>query len=145
MQDLLKETVESMQMTTDKHTIIIKNKSKTHVIADRDRVGQVITNLLSNAIKYSPKSNRVVVTTTKQDKYIIISVQDFGVGIPRKNKDEIFDRFFRVNEPQHATFPGLGLGLYISKEIVKRFNGDIWVESQKGKGSVFSFSLPIAH
>ncbi len=69
-----------------------------------------------------------------------ICVKDFGIGIEKSNLNKVFERFFRVSEPALSTFPGLGLGLYISSEIVKRQGGKIWVRSEKGKGSTFCFS-----
>jgi signal transduction histidine kinase len=118
---------------------------------DRERIGQVITNFLTNAIKYSPglengntsSKGRIIVKTVYDRNTVTISVQDFGVGIPKESLDKVFGRFFRVEGSKQATYPGLGLGLYISREIVKRHNGMIWVESSFGKGSIFCFNLPI--
>ena len=73
-----------------------------------------------------------------------IGVQDFGIGIAQEKHAHVFDRFFRVSDPEHETFPGLGLGLYISAEIVKRQGGRMWVESRQGVGSTFSFTVPFA-
>jgi light-regulated signal transduction histidine kinase (bacteriophytochrome) len=73
-----------------------------------------------------------------------VGVQDFGVGIAQEKQAQVFERFFRVSDPEHASFPGLGLGLYISAEIVKRHGGRIWVESSEGLGSTFFFTVPLA-
>jgi signal transduction histidine kinase len=73
-----------------------------------------------------------------------VSVQDFGIGIAQEKQAHVFERFFRVSDPEHETFPGLGLGLYISAEIVKRQGGRMWVESRQGAGSTFSFTVPFA-
>lgn len=107
-----------------------------------DRIGQVLTNLLTNAIKYSPRADSVVVKTVCRDNTVITSVQDFGIGIPAEKQPHVFERFFRVEGGAHATYSGLGLGLYITAEFVKRHGGSIWNESEEGKGSTFSFSLP---
>ena len=72
-----------------------------------------------------------------------MSVQDFGIGISKEQQNKIFDRLYQVTDPHAKTFPGLGLGLYISKEIIERHKGKIWVKSTKGKGSTFYFSLPL--
>ena len=72
-----------------------------------------------------------------------ISVQDFGIGIAQEQHEHVFDRFFRVSNPEAKTFPGLGLGLFISAQIVRRHGGRIWVDSQEGEGSTFSFSIPL--
>ncbi len=77
-------------------------------------------------------------------KEIIISVQDFGIGIPKKDQTKIFKRFYRTSKSQHSNISGFGLGLYICAEIIKNHNGKIWVESTPGKSSTFSFSLPIS-
>lgn len=139
--ELVNEIIEQMQLTTKKHVIrkeLAKNKS---VYGDRDRLGQVIVNFISNAIKYSPQSDAILVKTTTDKVNITLSVQDFGVGIPKNMQNKVFERFYRVGEQE--TYPGLGLGLYISAEIIRRLGGKIWVSSEKKKGSIFSFSLPL--
>ncbi len=99
--------------------------------------------MISNAIKYSPHSHTIVIKSESDTKNISVSVQDFGIGIPKNKQDKVFEQFFRVSGPKQYTFPGLGLGLYISSEIIKRQGGKIWVNSTEGKGSTFCFSLPI--
>lgn len=140
---LVKEITEEMQRTTDHHKISL-NLSDTKLInGDRNRIGQVITNLLSNAIKYSPETNEIIVSVTKEKNKINLCVQDFGIGIETEKQPKIFDRFFRVSGDKQDTFPGLGLGLFISSEIIKRHKGKISLQSAKGKGSTFCFTLPI--
>ncbi|MDQ3099052.1 MAG: PAS domain S-box protein [bacterium] len=141
--DLITELVEEMQRTTEKHTLIQVGKTMKKIYADRDRIGQVLTNLISNAIKYSPLNDKIIVRSSIENGQIKVSVQDFGVGIPNEKFEKVFERFFRISGPGKDTYPGLGLGLYISSEIIKRQGGRIWVESQTGKGSIFSFILPI--
>lgn len=140
--DAIKEVVEAVQQTTEKHTIVIDGSIKKYVWGDRDRVEQVITNLLTNAVKYSPLADRVLVQLISEKDFAVISVQDFGIGIDREHQKRIFDRFYRVTDPNEKTFPGLGIGLYISYNIIKRLGGDMTVLSAKGKGSKFSFTLP---
>jgi len=142
--ELVTEITQEMQLTTEKHHLIKQLTDTKIVDGDRDRIGQVITNFLSNAIKYSPHDAKIIVTTTVDRKNIILCVQDFGIGIPKEKQAKVFDRFFRVGGAGDA-FAGLGLGLYISREIVKRHGGRIWVESKKNKGSTFCFELPIKH
>ena len=110
---------------------------------DRYRTGQVLSNLLSNAIKYSPRAKRIVLTTKLEEKAILFSVQDFGIGIEPQLLAKVFDRFFRITKSSASTFPGLGLGLYIASEFVKRQGGKIWATSKVGKGSKFTFTLPL--
>lgn len=141
---LVDDIIADLQLTTEKHSIV-KEFSKTKTVyADRDRLGQVITNFLSNAIKYSPDSNKIIVQIKNEKNDVLFSVQDFGIGISKDEQRNVFKRFVRVSE-HHKTFPGLGLGLYISKEIMKRHGGKIWMKSEKGKGSTFYFSLPLDH
>jgi signal transduction histidine kinase len=98
---------------------------------------------MSNAIKYSPHSKDIYISSSDDGENIKLCVQDFGLGIPEAKKDKVFERFFRASGPGKDTYPGLGLGLYISSEIIKRSQGRIWVESREGKGSTFCFTLPI--
>ena len=102
-----------------------------------------MTNLMSNAIKYSPDADRIIVETEHKGNDIIFTVKDFGIGMPPDKKDHVFEQYYRVSGDEESTFPGLGLGLYIAAQIVERSGGKIWVNSILGKGSTFSFSLPL--
>ncbi len=139
---LVEEVVEELQHTTATHKIILKLDDSENVFGDRERIGQVITNLISNAIKYSPATETINVITRVQRNGLKLCVEDQGMGISEKDKYNIFQRFYRVSGPDSHTFPGIGLGLYISSEIIKRQGGRIWVESKEGKGSIFYFELP---
>lgn len=141
LDDLITETVETLQ--SNKNQIEIAGETKQKIFADKHRVAQVLINLLTNAIKYSPPSKKIYIKAAKKDGQIIVSVQDFGIGISKKNQNKIFDRFYREDGNRERTYPGLGIGLYIASEIVKRHNGVIGVESVKGKGSTFYFTLPV--
>ncbi|MCP2038706.1 PAS domain-containing sensor histidine kinase [Chryseobacterium sp. HSC-36S06] len=141
-EQLVVETVEEMQMST-MHKIEIVTEHVGTVFADRERISQVITNLISNAIKYSPEAERIVINVKGDGKNTVFTVQDFGIGMPEENKDRVFEQYYRVSGDEQSTFPGLGLGLYIAAQIVERSHGKIWVNSVLGKGSTFSFSLPV--
>lgn len=141
--DLVSEISEELQRTTDRHELIVRDDSRKKVLADRERIGQVLTNLISNAIKYSPHSKKIVITSKATLGEVLVSVRDSGVGIPKAKQEKVFERFYRVSGPDGNTYPGLGLGLYISSEIIKRHGGRIWVTSTPGKGSTFIFSLPV--
>ncbi|CAN5128578.1 hypothetical protein BH09PAT2_BH09PAT2_01720 [soil metagenome] len=141
--ELIQETIEGIQPTTENHNIIMRNNPSMLVKGDRYRLYQVMVNLLTNAIKYSPKGGDIVVTVKKSKNTVTVSIQDFGIGIKKEAQERIFDRLYQVTDPEEKTYPGLGLGLYISKEIITRHNGRLWVESEKGQGSTFYFSLPI--
>ena len=142
--DLVKETVDDVQQTTQ-HQILVNDKADCKFFGDKDRIGQVLLNLLTNAIKYSPKTNSIEVNIYKPSQNIIsISVKDHGIGIDKKDHEKIFERFYRVEGKTEQTYPGFGIGLFIASEIINRHNGTISVESEKSKGSTFTFTLPIA-
>jgi signal transduction histidine kinase/Na+/proline symporter len=112
--------------------------------ADADRIQQVLTNLLSNAVKFSPEGGRIRLSGKRQGDFALISVADEGPGIPPDRLEQVFDRFHQVRDPQKSHPLGTGLGLTISREIVERLGGKIWVDSELGAGTVFSFTVPFA-
>ena len=142
LNEVVRETVEQIQFTTSKHRIRIEGRISQLVWGDRDRIGQVLTNLLTNAVKFSPLANTIIVRLTAAQDAVMVSVQDFGIGIEKEHLNHIFDRFHRVSDPEEKTYPGLGIGLYIAHEIIQRHNGTLAVESEKGQGSRFSLTLP---
>ena len=141
--ELLTEVVEEMQNTTKTHKIITEEQAAIQIWADKNKIREVLINFISNAIKYSPLGHEVIIRSTKNEKDLVVCVKDFGIGLSKNNRTKLFTRFYRVNDATVNTFPGLGLGLYISSEIIKRHHGTVWVESIKGKGSEFYFSLPL--
>jgi signal transduction histidine kinase len=116
-----------------------------HVVALADpfRVEQVVLNLLTNADKYTPSGLPIDVIVRQANATAVISVRDQGDGIAPEHQDRIFDRFFRVNDGDGRRGTGTGLGLYIARSLVEAMGGRIWVASEQGEGSTFSFSLPI--
>jgi signal transduction histidine kinase len=132
-----------VQVTTFKTIILTDTAGNVMIPGDRNRVEQVLINLLTNAIKYSPDSDKILVDVHNAEGSMICSVTDFGIGIAKESLPFVFDRFFREFDERSHSFPGLGLGLFISAEIIQRQNGKIWVTSTKGKGSTFSFSMPL--
>lgn len=138
----LKDSIQAVQHIIPDHTIFIKDIDEARVNADTGRLEQVITNIISNAAKYSPGKSEIYVNSTRQDDSVIVSVTDLGIGIPKKNLHNVFTRFYRVNE-NDKQFSGLGIGLYISAEIIKQHGGKMWAESTEGEGSTFHFSLPL--
>jgi PAS domain S-box-containing protein len=140
---LVQEMIENVQGTTQTHRLILDTPARVRVYADRDRIGQVLMNLLTNAIKFSARADKVQVQVLSEGSDAVVRVQDFGLGIDEAHQEKIFERFYQVNEPETKHYAGLGIGLYISSEIIKRHQGRIWVESRKGEGSTFSFSLPL--
>jgi len=94
-------------------------------------------------MKYSPQANRVIIRVSTDHEQAIVSVQDFGIGIAETHQQKIFERFYQVTDPMEKTFPGLGIGLFISNEIIKQHHGQMWVVSSKGDGATFKFTLPL--
>lgn len=143
LQLMIKDVVEDLQHSTQKHNLIENLNCSGKVFADKDRIEQVIINMITNAIKYSPTSEQIIIHCSQYEGDIIFCVEDFGVGIAEENQQKVFEQFFRVSGEMQHTFPGMGLGLYISSEIIQRAGGRIWVESTEGLGSRFYFSLPL--
>ncbi len=140
---LVLETVENVQAATPEHSILVEGRTGGCVLGDKDRLGQVFINLLTNAVKYSPNADKVIVHLSGNSQEAVVSVQDFGIGIDAAHHLKIFERFYQVTDPEEKTFPGLGMGLYISYEIAQRHQGRMWVESSKGEGSTFFVALPL--
>ncbi len=114
------------------------------VQADRNRVVQILTNLLSNAYKYTPEEGHIRVTVQPNGGFVVCSISDTGIGIAPEERERLFTKFFRSQHPLVRNVPGTGLGLVITKNLVELQGGQIWVESEPGKGSTFTFTLPVA-
>jgi PAS domain S-box-containing protein len=140
---LVHEDVEGLQYTTTTHNLIIKGSITKSVMADKERIHEVLINLIINAIKYSPNANKIIIKLSEKENEAVISVKDYGFGITREEQKKVFERFFRVQSKNDNRIEGLGLGLYLVSEIVKLHHGKIWVNSKVGKGSTFSFMLPL--
>jgi two-component system phosphate regulon sensor histidine kinase PhoR len=111
------------------------------VIADRERIQQVIINIVHNAIKFTPSGGKVVISTKERGESVVSEVSDTGIGISKEDLPHIFERFFKADRSRSSS--GTGLGLAIAKHIVQAHGGNIWVQSEEGKGSTFGFSLPL--
>ncbi len=136
----VEECVESIKKQWPQRTIVAKYKDQPQIEGDRDKLDQVLCNLLSNALKYSEADVRVVVR--KEQDYACICVHDEGIGISESDMRGLFSRFYRANVSS-AQYQGLGLGLYISQQIVEQHKGSITVHSKPGKGSTFCIQLPL--
>ncbi len=144
LDDLIEEVSSNLRRTTKNHEIIFNHEDrKLYVNADREKIEQVLVNIIGNALKYSPDSGKVIIKSTRKGKNIIVDIKDNGIGIPGKDIENIFLRFYRVSGSA-SSFAGSGVGLYISSEIIKSHGGEIWAESIIDKGSVFHFSIPAA-
>ena len=140
--EMLDEAIESIQYNSTKHLLLKTGEIIGLVNGDKERLQQVIINLLSNSVKYSPDSKDIFIHTHLKDDQLTVSVKDNGIGISESNFSKIFERYYRI-EGQDIHFQGLGIGLFISMDIIRRHNGKLWVESEPGKGSTFYFTIPI--
>lgn len=143
LNNLIKETLSDVESLLGDHKIEFKEEKDVKVYVDKFRLSQVLINLLTNAIKYSPKTQKIFVKTSFFKGNVQIKIQDFGIGISQINLKKIFEPFYQADTKVRQSFGGLGLGLHISHEIIKRHGGDILVESEKGVGSTFTVVLPI--
>jgi len=115
-----------------------------NVLADENRLSQVFLNLLDNAVKYTPDGGSVKISVLPRDKYLQVDISDTGIGIPQDDLPRIFERFYRVDKARSRQLGGTGLGLSIVKHIVQGHDGQVWVKSEPGRGSTFSFTIPKA-
>lgn len=141
--ELLKQVVDRMSLPMTKHNIRLFGAEPAVIQGDCDRLTQVLVNLLDNAIRYSPYGGDVDVAVTLKEFTVEVSVKDLGIGIPKEKQEHIFQRFYRAHTNTPYDYGGMGVGLYISSEIINRHGGHMWFESQDGKGSTFHFSLPL--
>ncbi len=138
---LVEERVEDLQQISSVYNIMTSG-SEIQIIADRERIAQVITNLVTNAIKYSPRGGEINIHWEEKGENVELSVRDRGIGISEGMLRRVFDRFFRVKNATMQDYPGMGLGLYIAANIIYSHNGKIWVTSEPENGSVFYISIP---
>jgi signal transduction histidine kinase len=145
---IVHEMVEDQRSTTVKRVIdlIMPEEETVPVIADPERIGQVISNYLTNAMKYSQEGHPVVVRLEKEENVARVSVQDQGPGLTPAEQERVWERFYQVEGimRQRGSSVGLGLGLHISRAIIEEHQGEVGVESTKGQGSTFWFTLPLA-
>ena len=139
---LLEELREEARATISSHKVSIKVVSQILIHADRDKIQQVLNNLLSNAVKYSPTGTEISVDCELTKKLLTVRVKDNGIGLNLDDRIRVFERFYRVESKITENVSGFGIGLYICKEIINRHKGEIWAESNRVKGTTFSFTLP---
>lgn len=145
LNNLLTKVLVNLEPQTSQHQIENKlPKDLPQIVADPDRIEQVLTNLITNAIKYSAPHTTITISGKVEKDRVVVSVEDKGIGIPQKELPHLFDRFHRVDRRLARETEGTGLGLYIAKNLIELHHGEIWVESEVGKGSKFSFSLPLS-
>ncbi|MFC6101651.1 sensor histidine kinase [Olivibacter domesticus] len=141
LKELLIDVIETFHHNITTHSIVLEDQSRnTSIEADKQRIEQVLINLISNAIKYSPKANKVFVKLEDSEEVLSIKILDKGMGLTVDQQRQIFTRFYRAENKSGIS--GLGLGLYLTKEIIDRHSGSIAVNSTFGKGSEFIVTLP---
>ena len=142
---LVKNVVEMVQQTSNQHTIYVNGVTGCEIEGDRSHLEQVFTNLLTNALKYSPLAERVDVLLERGSEGVIVRVRDYGLGIAPEEQKHIFERFYRADATTRSqSIGGLGMGLYVAREIVAKHGGRITMESKEGEGSTFSVALPFS-
>lgn len=136
--------LEQQQVTVAGHRLVfVGGEERLPILADPARIEQVLTNLITNATKYSPEAGEVTVGVERAGTAVHLWVRDEGIGIPRTELGRLFDRFYRASNARRRGYGGLGLGLYVVHEIVQRSRGQIWVESEEGRGTTFHITLPL--
>ena len=142
---LIRDVVDRMRLLTSTHTFDVKVEAESAIVrADHDRMDQVFENLITNAVKYSPSGGTITAAVMILGSDAHVAITDQGIGISREELDRIFNLFYRSPDPRAGHIGGLGLGLYISREIVTRHSGRLWAESGGDVGSTFHVSLPLA-
>ena len=143
--DTLTERVQLAQVSAEEHTITLDiGVQDSRIVADKLRVSQVIGNILDNAIRFSPQGRQVTVELKEQNNEYLVSITDQGIGVSPEYIDHIFERFYRVRNMASRQYSGIGLGLFVARAIIEAHGGRIWVASNQGLGSTFSFTLPRA-
>jgi signal transduction histidine kinase len=142
--DVVREVAERMRLLSQAHEIETKIEGTAPIVADRDRIEQVLENLVGNAIKYSPEAGRIEMSLRVNGANAIVSVRDHGIGIAPGEVEKIFGLFYRSPDPRADHVGGLGLGLYISREIVSRHHGRLWAERNADAGTTFHVTLPLS-
>lgn len=140
---LITDVVHEMCITNTACKIHFTKGEACFIEADRGRIGQVILNLLTNAVKYSHPGSDIAVRLEQTPYEVSVRVEDKGIGIAERDQERIFEKFYRIGEKEHENYPGMGMGLYIASEIVKKHGGKMGVQSTLGKGSTFWFTLPL--
>jgi PAS domain S-box-containing protein len=139
--DAIREAIETVEILQSAYQINVNGDANIMMTGDRYRLIQVLTNYLSNGIKYSNGKTSVLLNVAHDDKTLTVSVKDEGLGISKEQLPFVFERFFRVEKTRNIE--GIGLGLYLCRQIIHAHKGRVWAESEEGKGSVFYFSIPL--
>ncbi len=143
MAELVKEAEEESLAAITTHRVVFAPVEHTPVMADKNKIAQVVTNLINNAVKYSPQGSVINVACVTANDVALVSVKDEGMGVAPNDIKKLFDRYYRVESHATRSIAGFGIGLYFCKEIIERHEGTIAVKSELGKGSTFYFTIPV--
>ena len=147
LRDIAEDAIELLSGLAEEKMIdlrLVADKPEYLVWADEERIMQTFLNLIDNAIKYTPEMGEIEVRIKERKHDVLVEVSDTGIGIPPQEIDKIFDKFYRTSISQKKA-GGRGIGLSIVKKIIEAHGGEIWVESELGKGTTFFFTLPKVH
>jgi two-component system phosphate regulon sensor histidine kinase PhoR len=141
---IVEKVLHAQRSYTDKHDLKVEVQDELPpVLGDADKFDQIMTNLVSNAIKYSPSGGAVTVGIKSEGDTLTVSVKDNGIGIPQDKLNRVFEKFERVDDRDTRSAGGTGIGLFLVKHLVERHDGEVWVESEPGQGSTFTFRVPL--
>lgn len=148
LSELVRKVAHDVGLTTRTHKIQVETSGRATIRADRRRIEEVVTNLLDNAVKYSPPGGKIRVNLRREnegtpEESVLLSVSDDGPGVARQDQPRLFERFYQAPGRLHKGHAGLGLGLYISRELARRHGGDVWLESERGRGATCFVRLPV--
>ena len=138
---LVRETAEEIEAASGIRRITVKGQTEELVYGDQRQIRQVIFNLLLNSVKFSRPASPILLHYRKNEKNLLFKIKDEGFGIPEEHHERIFEKFYQIDKTRRKDDPSLGLGLYLSREMVRRHGGRIWFESREGQGSSFYFTL----
>ncbi|MBC7914943.1 MAG: PAS domain S-box protein [Pyrinomonadaceae bacterium] len=141
---MLQDIVSSSRLLYPSHRLYLNSSENFTIDVDAGRMEQVFVNLINNAVKYSPEAKEVELNIKRNNNLLYVSVKDYGIGIDSTNQDKVFDKFYRIEELSKNDTQGLGIGLFVSSEIVKQHGGKIWVENHEDGGAIFFVILPFS-
>ncbi len=135
--------IDRMRILHPSRNILLKGKSEAVISCDPEKLSQAIENILNNSLKFSEEDTDILIMIKEDGKNVFLDVKDFGIGIAKEYLPKIFDRFYRIPGTKEETYPGLGMGLYLSQKIIKKHNGRINVESVENEYTKFSIQIPL--
>jgi two-component system, OmpR family, phosphate regulon sensor histidine kinase PhoR len=144
LDEVIEEVVGGFDEREDRSLVVDVEPHLPKVMADRDKLVQILTNLVSNALKYSAPHTPVDVAADRVGSSVQVAVTDRGIGLTEEEQTQLFSKFFRADRDEVRDAGGTGLGLYIAKSLVEMQSGQLWVNSRIGEGSTFHFTLPVA-